>query len=110
MLTKERAARSKKPTTAKLSRTQQPAGMGLEDWQTQLRRQFGREQNFTLKNVGASATFSDFLVTNPDSRRTYRVTVRGANLGDSTCTCADFATSTLGTCKHIEFTLARLER
>src|SRR5262249_4863734 len=29
---------------------------------------------------------------------------------DNHCSCPDFATNTLGTCKHIEFTLARLER
>ena len=100
----------KKADEPKVSRTQQPAGMTLEEWQTQLRRQFGREQKFTLKNVGENLAYSDFLVTNPQSRRTYRVTIRGVNVGDNACTCADFATNTLGTCKHIEFTLAKLER
>ena len=28
--------------------------------------------------------------------------------GDKLCSCLDFATNDLGTCKHIEFTLARL--
>jgi superfamily II DNA or RNA helicase len=100
----------KKDKEPKVSRTQQPAGMTLEEWQTQLRRQFGREQKFTIKNVGPNLAYSDFLVTNPQTRRTYRVTIRGTAAGDNTCTCADFATNTLGTCKHIEFTLARLER
>src|SRR5207244_13386193 len=40
----------------------------------------------------------------------YRVRVRGSGVGDNTCTCPDFGTSTLCTCKHIEFTLARLCR
>ncbi len=100
----------KKAAEPKVSRTQKPDGMSLEEWQTQLRRQFGREQNFRLKNVGANPAFSEFLVTNPESRRTYRVTVRGPEPGDNACTCPDFATNTLGTCKHIEFTLAKLER
>jgi superfamily II DNA or RNA helicase len=99
----------KKRGEPKVSPTQRPAGMTLEEWQTKLRRQFGREQNFHLRNVGPNVAFSDFLVTNPESRRTYRVTVRGTGPGDNACTCADFATNTLGTCKHIEFTLARLE-
>ena len=94
----------------KISRISAPAGMSLEEWQTQLRRQFGREQQFQFKNVGEQIAFSDFLVTNPASRRTYRVTIRGTAPGDNTCTCLDFATNTLGTCKHIEFTLAKLER
>jgi hypothetical protein len=71
--------------------------MTLEQWQTQLRRQFGRTQNFTIKNVGANAAYSDFLVTNPASRRTYRVTIRGVKTGDNVCTCADFYSNTLST-------------
>ncbi|MCE9562936.1 MAG: DEAD/DEAH box helicase [Planctomycetes bacterium] len=99
-----------KPAEPKVSRTQPPAGMPLEEWQTQLRRQFGREQKFTLKNLGDNQAYSDFLVTNPESHRTYRVSIRGTQPGDNACTCPDFATNTLGTCKHIEFTLAKLER
>ncbi|MDB5310870.1 MAG: Non-specific serine/threonine protein kinase [Gemmataceae bacterium] len=94
----------------KVSRTAKPEGMSLEEWQTYLRRQFGRDQKFLLKNLGGRAAFSDFLVTNPQSRGTYRVTIRGTTPGDNTCTCPDFTTNTLGTCKHIEFVLARLER
>jgi superfamily II DNA or RNA helicase len=84
--------------------------MSLEDWQVELRRQFGREQDFRLKNVGEHAVFSEFEVHNPQSQSTYRVHIRGQGLGDNYCSCPDFATNTLGTCKHIEFTLARLER
>src|SRR5262249_20968106 len=95
---------------AKLSRLHKPEGMSLEDWQIELRRQFGRSQGFLLKNVGDHAIFSLFEVTNPQSQNTYRVQVRGARVGDNFCSCPDFATNTLGTCKHIEFTLAALER
>ena len=96
--------------SGKLSRLQKPAGMSLEDWQRELRRQFGREQDYTLRNLGQQPVFSEFAVTNPQTRRTYRVHIRGARPGDNHCTCPDFTTNTLGTCKHIEFTLARLER
>ena len=61
----------------KLSRLQKPADMSLEEWQVELRRQFGREQKFRLENLGDHPAFSDFLVTNPASGNTYRVTVRG---------------------------------
>jgi hypothetical protein len=94
----------------KLSRLHKPQGMSLEDWQIELRRQFGREQSFQLKNVGDHPIYSEFEVTNPQSQNTYRVAVRGSRPGDNFCSCADFATNTLGTCKHIEFTLAQLER
>ncbi|HZE90793.1 MAG TPA: SNF2-related protein, partial [Rhizobacter sp.] len=81
----------------------------MADWQTALRRQFGREQRFGLENLGADPVFSDFRVHNPQSGGRYRVAIRGRALGQNFCTCPDFATNDLGTCKHIEFTLAKLE-
>jgi SNF2 family DNA or RNA helicase len=54
--------------------------------------------------------FSEFRVFNPASAGRYRVAIRGAGLGENYCSCPDFATNELGTCKHVEFTLARLEK
>jgi superfamily II DNA or RNA helicase len=102
--------RTKPRKPPKLSRLHKPDEMSLEDWQIQLRRQFGREQSYRLENVGDHAIFSAFHVTNPQSQNTYRVHIRGVQPGDNYCSCPDFATNTLGTCKHIEFTLAVLER
>jgi superfamily II DNA or RNA helicase len=94
----------------RLSRLHRPEAMSLEAWQIALRRQLGREETFTLTNVGGQPIFSEFLVTNPRSGNTYRVAIRGDRPGANFCSCPDFATNTLGTCKHVEFTLARLER
>lgn len=91
-----------------VSHLRRPVGMDVKDWQTQLRRQFGRAQSFKLRNVGNEAIFSDFQVTNPQSGNRYRVAIRGANAGENFCGCPDFATNDLGTCKHIEFVLAKL--
>src|SRR5262245_35926217 len=103
-------ATSRARRVPKLSRQHKPGHLSLEDWQRELRRQFGREQPFKLVNAGDHPVFSEFQVTNPQTARTYRVTIRGPRAGDNACTCPDFATNTLGTCKHIEFTLARLGR
>jgi superfamily II DNA or RNA helicase len=94
----------------KLSKTHRPEGMSLEQWQLALRRQFGREQRFKLKHAGGDEVFGDFLVNNPQSGRTYRVAIRGGRPGENHCTCPDFAVNTLGSCKHIEFVLGKLER
>jgi len=51
----------------KLSRLHKPANMSLEDWQIELRRQFGRQQNFLLKNRGSERIFSEFEGGNPQS-------------------------------------------
>jgi hypothetical protein len=94
----------------KLSRTYAPADLSPLDWQRGLRRQFGREQAFGLENLTSEPFFSEFRVSNPVSKSSYRVAIRGRGPGGNFCSCPDYATSELGTCKHIEFTLARLEK
>lgn len=80
----------------------------MAEWQTALRRQYGREQAFGIENLGSDRVFSDFRISNPASGGRWTVTIRGRAPGENLCTCPDFATNDLGTCKHIEFTLARL--
>ena len=94
----------------KLSRTHAPADLSPLDWQRGLRRQFGRDQAFGLENLGGEPFFSEFRVSNPVSKSSYRVAIRGSGAGRNFCACPDYATSELGTCKHIEFTLAQLEK
>lgn len=104
---KDRAAAAK---SRRLSRTHPPEELSLQEWQLALRRQHGRDQAFTMKNLGKEPVFSEYAVHNPESDSTYRVAIRGADPGVNYCACPDFATNLLGTCKHIEFVLGRLER
>jgi hypothetical protein len=83
--------------------------MSLEVWQRELRRQFGGEQTFHIENVGEHPIFSEFRVTNPQHGSVYRVAIRGAEADRNFCSCADFKTNALGTCKHIELTQLILE-
>jgi len=94
----------------KISRLRKPEDMPLEQWQIALRKQFAQKQDFHLKNIGDEPIFSEFTVTNPETSGEYRIAIRGQRLGDNYCSCPDFAVNTLGTCKHIEFTLAKLQR
>ena len=100
---------AKKKAKPGVSRTHKPDNMTLEQWQAALRKQFGRGQKFGVKRLGDDPVFTDFAVTNPQSGNTYRVTVRGLGTGDNTCTCPDFVTNSLGTCKHVEFVVGKLE-
>ncbi len=93
----------------RVSRTRRPETLPVADWQAALRRQFGREQPFALRNLGPRPVFSTFRVDNPDSGTHYLVTIRGLAPGQNQCSWWDYATNHLGTCKHIEFTLARLQ-
>ena len=107
----KRKSRGTRPAKApKLSRTHAPPDLSAADWQRALRRQFGRDQAFVLENTGAESFFSEFRVGNPQSKSSYRVAIRGLHAGDNYCSCPDYATNELGTCKHIEFVLARLEK
>ncbi len=94
---------------ARFSRMHAPGDLAPPDWQRALRRQFGRDQAFVLENTGTETFFSEFRVGNPQSKTSYRVAIRGLCPGDNFCSCPDYATNELGTCKHIEFVLARLE-
>jgi len=102
--------RTVKVKPKKTSRTRKPSDMSLEEWQTALRREYGREQDFRFKNIGSEPFFSEFVVSNPVSGGAYRVAIRGKELGANYCSCPDFSVNTLGTCKHIEWLLAKLER
>lgn len=106
---KRKSRKSTVPGTTKIPRYRKPEGMSLEAWQIALRREFGRAQNFLMENIGVEPIFSEFLITNPESQGQYRVAIRGQKPGDNYCSCPDFAVNALGTCKHIEFTLAKLE-
>jgi len=98
----------KKPIKLSVPRTYKPDDMGLEEWQRALRKQFGMQQRFILKNNGEHPVFSDFSVTNPETGKTYKVAIRGTNSGDNYCSCPDFSINNLGTCKHIEYALFTL--
>src|SRR5665213_999877 len=65
----------------KLSRNYAPANLSPVDWQRGLRRQFGREQAFGLENLGSEPFFSEFRVSNPVSKSSYRVAIRGPGPG-----------------------------
>ncbi len=109
----KRVARSSKfkkakPVSLRTPRTHKPDDIGLEEWQRLLRKQYGIQQKFKLKNIGDHPIFSEFLLTNPESDKTYKIAVRGDSPGDNYCSCPDYGINNIGTCKHIEFTLSML--
>jgi SNF2 family DNA or RNA helicase len=74
----------------------------LREEQIDIRRQRAKAVKFGIENLGKNRVFSDFRVTNPESGGVYTVTIRGFDAGDhNSCTCPDFKSNTLGTCKHI---------
>lgn len=71
----------------KLSLTHALVDLSPVDWQRGLRRQFGREQAFGLENLGSEPFFSEFRVSNPVSKSSYRVVIRGRGPAGNFCSC-----------------------
>ena len=75
-----------------------PVSMTPEEWQIALRKQQAQTENFGISARGDG----EYLVRNASSRSEYKVIYRGAASKWNFCSCMDFKTSGLGTCKHIE--------
>ena len=73
------------------------------------RAEKARTEKMRLKSFDPNNLWTDYLVTNADSGRSYRVALRGRQRGESYCSCPDFRKNTLGTCKHILFLLDKLK-
>ncbi len=86
------------------------------DWRTTdqdeiLRRtQRARDEKHSISNLHPEhPVFSTFAVKSP-SGMTYQVEIRDLKDRSFSCSCPDFRTAGLGTCKHVEATLIWLKR
>jgi SNF2 family DNA or RNA helicase len=78
----------------------------LREEQIDLRRERARAGRFRITKADGKGYFGRYAVKNPATGGQYAVTLRGFDVGDNRCTCPDFKSNTLGTCKHIEAVLA----
>ena len=112
---------SKKRQTNKPQRIQQPdkvsyhrkpENLALETWQKTLRKQFVIDKYFRITKLGGHAVFADYNVFNPETKNTYKVALRDNKTGTADsmnfCSCMDFKTNRLGTCKHLEAVLRQV--
>lgn len=67
-------------------------------------------EKMLVKSCDQSTPWTDYTVTSRASGKTYRVSIRGFDAGQSYCTCPDFRTNHLGTCKHILQTQNKLRK
>ncbi|MCU0665045.1 MAG: SWIM zinc finger domain-containing protein, partial [Myxococcota bacterium] len=59
------------------------------------------EEKMVVRGAEPSQPYTDYVVTNSTSGKSYKVALRGLGPGQSFCSCPDFRKNTLGTCKHI---------
>jgi SNF2-related domain/Helicase conserved C-terminal domain/SWIM zinc finger len=74
------------------------------------RAERAKTEKMTVQAVDPARPWTDYTVTNRVSGKTYRVALRGVEPGDSFCSCPDFRTNTLGTCKHVLHVLNKVKR
>src|SRR3989344_2356743 len=82
----------------------------LIEEQIRIRKERALKEKFKIKKTGKERVFADYAVKSLGSGRAYRVAVRGFNAGDNYCSCPDYASNTIGTCKHIEAVLNRIRK
>ncbi|MBN1343359.1 MAG: DEAD/DEAH box helicase [Phycisphaerae bacterium] len=58
-------------------------------------------ERMAARSIDPKTPWTDYVVTNAESGKTYRVALRGWRPGESYCSCPDFRKNTLGVCKHI---------
>ncbi len=60
-----------------------------------------KTERMKIESTQPRILWTDYIVTNNLSGKSYRVALRGWERGQSYCSCPDFRKNTLGTCKHI---------
>lgn len=74
------------------------------------RAERAKTEKMVVKSADGSQPWTDYTVTSKLSGKSYRVALRGLEIGDSYCSCPDFRTNTLGTCKHVLHVLGKIKR
>lgn len=74
------------------------------------REERAKSERMKLVSSQPDQPWTDYTVTSELSGKTYRVALRGEELGQSYCSCPDFRSNTLGTCKHILHVLRKVRK
>ena len=67
-------------------------------------------EKMTLRSLDPNRPWTDYTITSRQSGKTYRVSLRGFEPGQSYCSCPDFRTNHLGTCKHVLHAQAKIKK
>ena len=101
--TTDKKRTTKKATKrTKISWIVKPDGMSLTEWQIALRKQIAQEEHFGISCVDDKLLPGEYSVKSPKTKQEYKVVYRGAKSEWNYCSCFDFKTAQLGTCKHLE--------
>ena len=68
------------------------------------------EESMTVRSTNTDRPWTDYIVTSSRSGRSYRVALRGMDASQCYCSCPDYRTNRLGTCKHILHVQAKVQK
>jgi SNF2 family DNA or RNA helicase len=74
------------------------------------RQKRAAEEKMNVRSTHPSNPWTDYVVTSSNSGRSYRISIRNKEGENAFCTCPDFRTNRLGTCKHILHVVAKLPK
>lgn len=74
------------------------------------REKRAKEDRMKVRSIAPDHPWTDYVVTSQGSGRSYRVAMRDRDGDHSYCSCPDFRTNSLGTCKHIMHVQAKLPK
>ena len=97
-------------TASKVSYHCKPDNLTLEQWQIALRRQAAAKEQFAISEMNRKEYPGYYQVKNPVSHNEYKVVYRGQDSLWNYCSCMDFKTNQLGTCKHLQAVELWLEK
>lgn len=82
--------------------------MSIEEWQVALREEAARGEQFQITHLDENRLWGDYEVSHDLS--SYKIAFRGVLSDRNYCSCLDFRTNGLGTCKHIEAVVLKLRQ
>lgn len=102
MAKKNKTVKKAKDSINKVSYHYKPDNLTLQEWQVALRRQAAVKEQFAISEKDRKEYPGYYNVINPVTGNDYKVVYRGQESSWNYCSCMDFKTSQLGTCKHLE--------
>ncbi len=106
----KKSAKGKFKAIPLISNTKKPEALSIEEWQTVLRKQIAEKSEFNIRNNAEGLVYSDYSVYNPVTKNMYKVALRSSDNSLNYCSCYDFKTNQLGTCKHIEAVFLKINK
>lgn len=65
------------------------------------REKRAKEERMHIESLDPETPWADYIIHSHQSGKTYRAALRSFEPGDAYCSCQDFKTNQLGTCKHL---------